>query len=211
MTEILTAKIRQERGSNAIRHLRRAGYVPAVLYGHGQENVVLSLRSEQISPVIHHGTKLVDLQGDVRESALIREVQWDTFGNEVLHVDFTRVSAGESVETKLSIALKGEAPGARSGGIVEHVLHEIEIECPVSSLPDRIDVNINALELGQSILAGDVPMPAGARLLTDPEQVVVHCIEAGELGDEEVTEAESDEPEVVGGRKSDDEDEEGES
>lgn len=208
MTEILTAKIRQERGSNAIRHLRRAGYVPAVLYGHGQETIVLSLRSEQVNPAIHHGTKLVELQGDVRESALIREVQWDTFGNEVLHVDFTRVSAGESVETKIPVALKGEAPGTRSGGMVEHVLHEIEIECPVSSLPDRIELNINGLELGQAISAGEVPLPSGARLLTDPEQLIVHCIEVAGLGEEEVTGGESAEPEVVGGRKPEDEEEE---
>jgi large subunit ribosomal protein L25 len=206
MSEILTAKIRQERGTNAIRRLRREGFVPAVLYGHGQGTVVLSLRTEQVQPAIQLGSKLVELQGDVQESALVREVQWDTFGTEVLHIDLTRVSAGERVETKVTVVLKGEAPGGRAGGIVEHVLHEIEIECPVASLPDRIDVNINGLELAQSIAAADVQLPAGARLLTDPDQVVVHCIEVAPEEEELVAPGETAEPEVVG-RKPEDEEE----
>jgi large subunit ribosomal protein L25 len=207
MSETLTAKVRQERGSNAIRRLRREGFVPAVLYGHGQETVALSLRSEQVQPAIHHGTKLVDLQGDVRESALVREVQWDTFGNDILHVDLFRVSAGESVETKVALVLKGEAPGARSGGIVEHVLHELDLVCPVTSLPDRIEVNINGLELAQSISAGELPLPAGSRLVTDPDQVVVQCTESAPEAEEELEAAATDEPEVIA-RKDEDEQEE---
>jgi large subunit ribosomal protein L25 len=207
MSEILTAKVRQERGSNAIRRLRREGYVPAVLYGHGQENISLSLRTEQVHPAIHQGTKLVDLQGDLRESALVRDVQWDTFGNDVLHVDLFRVSAGESVEMKVALVLKGEAPGARNGGIVELVLHELDIVCPVTSLPDRIEVNVNSLELAQSIPAGDIPLPAGSRLVTDPEQVVVQCTEATPEAEEDQEGVATDEPEVIA-RKGEDGEEE---
>ena len=91
MAETLNAKIRAQRGSRAARKMRQQGQVPAVLYGHGQENISLALPADQVRQLVQHGTKLVDIRGDVSESALIRDVQWDTFGYEVIHVDFARV------------------------------------------------------------------------------------------------------------------------
>jgi large subunit ribosomal protein L25 len=137
-------------------------------------------------------------------------VQWDTFGGIVLHLDFYRVSAGELVETTLTVALRGEAPGVKAGGVVEQVQHELEIECPVSSLPDRLELSIRNLELGAAIHARDVPMPEGARLLSDPDAVIVHCVMP--MRDEEeapAAPAEAGEPEVIG-RKAGEEEEEGE-
>jgi large subunit ribosomal protein L25 len=209
MSETLSAKIRQERGTHAVRRMRREGFVPAVLYGHGQDTVHLALAADQVRQLIQHGSKLVDFKGDLAESALIREVQWDTFGAEVLHVDFTRVIAGELVEIKVAIVLRGEAVGSRAGGIIEHILHEVEIECPVSSLPDRLELNINTLEVGQSLHASDLPLPEGAKLLTDPERMVVHCVLPEAAPEEVPAVIEAGEPEVIG-RKAEDEEEEGE-
>ena len=109
--EVLEVQIRDSRGTRNARRLRQAGSVPAVLYGHGQETVNLSVSSEQFVAAIRHGSRVVALAGAVDQTALIRDVQWDTFGIEVLHVDFARVSASELVTTMVQVELRGEAPG----------------------------------------------------------------------------------------------------
>jgi large subunit ribosomal protein L25 len=206
---LLHAKLRDERGSRAMTRLRSGGQIPAVLYGHGLDNVHLSLPADEVQHIMAQGAKVVDLQGDVNESALIRDVQWDPFATDVLHMDLFRVSVGEMVETTLPIVLRGDAPGVKAGGIIEHVLHEVDIECPVSSLPDRLEVSINHLELGESILASALNLPEGAKLQVDDDQVVVQCVEptGGELDEEEAGAGEAAEPEVIGRKAEDDEEE----
>jgi len=206
MPDILHAKIREEVGSNAAKRVRKSGRVPAVLYGHGGENVNLALPTEELNAVVRRGTKLVDLKGDVDQTALIREVQWDTFCTEVLHVDLTRISAGESVRLAIPLELRGEAPGAREGGMIEHVTHEIELECPASSIPDRIEISINSLGMSESIKVGDVELPDKAKLLSNPDSVVVQCSAPVEVPEEEPEAAVAAEPEMIG-RKADEEEE----
>jgi large subunit ribosomal protein L25 len=77
----------------------------------------------------------------------------------VLHIDLTRVSATEKVRVTIPVELRGEAPGSRQGGMIEHLVHEVEIECPAASLPERIEVNINSLQVGDSIKLGDLKLP----------------------------------------------------
>jgi large subunit ribosomal protein L25 len=109
----------------------------------------------------------------------------------------------------VAVVLRGEAPGAKTGGVVEHVLHEVEIECPVTSLPDRLEININHLALGDSIFAREIPLPEGARLLIDEDLLVVHCVEVKGVDLEEVAGApEAGEPEVIGRKAEADEEEE---
>ena len=184
-SETLEVQKREATGSLAARKLRRGGRVPAILYGHGEDNVNLSVRSDEISRVIQHGSRLLSLTGDIKETALLRDVQWDAFGMDVLHIDLTRVSQSEAVEVTLPVELHGEAPGSGEGGVLGLVLHELTIMCPANQIPDHIQVNISNLHLGQSILAGDVPLPEGAKVVTGAAEVVVHItkptdVEAGE-------------------------------
>ncbi len=176
MSVEIQVRRRTELGRRAVRRLRQAGEVPAILYGHGQENVPLAVPAKRIHQIVVQGTKLVVLDGAVHEQALIREVQWNPLGDEIIHVDFYRVSAGERVRTTVPVVLRGEAPGARHGGLVEQVLHEIELECPVGSLPDRIEVNIASLDVGQAIHIRELSLPIGARALASGDLVVVHCV-----------------------------------
>ncbi|MCL4204681.1 MAG: 50S ribosomal protein L25 [Pirellulaceae bacterium] len=207
MAEVLQVKIRDEAGSNAVKRVRRAGNVPAVLYGHREANVRLSVPSDQLHAAIRHGAKMVELQGDISDTALIREVQWDALGHSVLHIDLTRVSATEKVRVTIPVELRGEAPGVRQGGMIEHMVHEVEIECPAASLPERIDVNINALQVGDAIKLGDLRLPDGVVLLGDSDEMVVHCVAVTELPEvEEAAVAEAGEPEVIG-RKVEEEEE----
>jgi large subunit ribosomal protein L25 len=207
MAEVLQVRIRNEAGSNAVKRVRRAGDIPAILYGHGEANVCLAVPSHQVGAAIRHGAKMVELRGDVSDTALIREVQWDSLGMNVLHIDLTRVSATEKVQVTLALELRGEAPGTRQGGMLEHLIHEIEVECPAGSLPERIEVNINSLQLGQAIKLGEIPLPDKVVLIGDPDEVVVHCVSVSAVPEEEeVAVAEPGEPEVIG-RKAESEDE----
>ena len=197
MAEELTVEIRQTRGKRNARRMRAGGKIPAVLYGHGLECVDLSIPRDALDQAIRHGSQVVMLGGAVNERAQIKELQWNTWGTEVLHVDFTRVSAHEKIEVTLSVELRGEAPGLKDGGIVEHLLHEINVACPATSVPEHLVVSVNQLELGQSVSVSEIELPEGARCLDDPSSVVVHCVEPAAAPEEEA-EAVGVEPEVIG-------------
>jgi large subunit ribosomal protein L25 len=197
MADVLNVSIRKGLGKRESRRLRDEGRTPAVLYGHGLENVNLSVCSHELAATVRHGAKLVEVRGDVSDSALIKDVQWNTFGTAVLHVDLTRVSAEEAVDVTVAVSLVGEAPGVKQGGIVEHFLHEIEIRCPAGKLPDRFAVRVNELNLGETILAKDIVLPEGAELLSDPDAVVATC-QTPQAEIEEVAGAsEGAEPELI--------------
>ena len=176
MAENLNVKRREKLGGGNNRRLRKSGKVPAVLYGHGEASIALAIESSAIMNVIRHGHKLVKLQGDVSEGAFIKAVQWDIYGKDLIHIDLLRVSETEQVRTTVRVELKGTAVGLSEGGIIEFVQHELEIECPAAAVPEKLIVNVNELHLGGAIHAREVPLPAGARVLDDPDLVVVHCV-----------------------------------
>ena len=148
-----------------------------------------------------------ELQGEEKGSDLACEVQWDCYGAHVLHLDLARVSQGESVETTVPVELRGDAPGTRHGGIVQHQLHEVRIQSPVAAIPEKIRVNINHLELGQEIKVSQLELPAGVKVLADADAIVVQCVEAGpEI--ELTAGGDAAEPELIGRRAQDDESEE---
>ena len=109
----LAVEPRDTQGKLNNRRLRRSGKIPGILYGHGLENVPLAVESEALTAAIRHGSRLVSLTGAVSEAAFIRELQWDTWGTNILHVDFTRISEHEIVEVRVPVELRGEAPGVR--------------------------------------------------------------------------------------------------
>ena len=206
MAEVLNVKSRDGRGKREAKRLRRDGAIPAILYGHKEAAVSLAVPAEEMRAALRHGSRLVSLQGAVNESALIRELQWDVYGVDVMHVDFARVSQDERIEVQVPVELRGDAPGAHAGGVVQHLLHEVEVECLATAIPERIQVNVNHLELHGEISAAQLQLPEGVKLLTDPETIVVHCIEqAAEVEAADV--GEGAEPEVIG-RKEEPEEEE---
>lgn len=176
MADTLNVLSRNETGTARMRRLRQAGKIPAILYGHGEANVNLIVAADELSTVIKRGGKLLTLRGDVADSALLRSVQWDTFGKEVLHVDLLRVSATEMVDTTVTIELRGTAPGISEGGVIEFITHEIDIECPAGSIPEKIQISVVDLHLEDAIHASDVPLPEGAKLVTPRDVVIVQCV-----------------------------------
>ncbi len=196
MSDSLSVQQRTSRGKRNAKRMRQQGFIPAILYGHGKESVSLSVPTDEFAAVLRHGVRVVDLKGDLSEKALVSEMQWDAFGTDVLHIDLTRVSASERIEVEIPIELRGEAPGTRDGGIVELVMHSILINCPAISMPEKVEVNINDLQLNQSISVADLELPPEVKAVAEEAQMVVHCIEPAEEVEEE--EAGAAEPEVIG-------------
>ncbi len=207
MSDTISVEKRETTGTLRVRRLRNTGHVPAVLYGHGEDTIMLSVNGKDLNNAIRLGHHVVKLSGAANGSALIKEIQWDALGMEVLHLDFARIDESEAVTVTLPVELKGNAPGTKSGGTLRHLAHELEITCPANVLPDRLEININHLELDESITAGQIELPKGAFLTGPPEEIVCQCvvIEALEV-EEEAAAAESAEPEVIGRKKEDEED-----
>jgi large subunit ribosomal protein L25 len=208
MSDTLVVAQRDLLGTRNMRRLRHSGQIPANLYGHGYENVHLQLPAEQILAALRHGGKVVTLDGAVQDTALIREVQWDAFGTQILHVDLTRVSASETVEVRVEIVLRGESPGSKQGGVLHQHLREVAIRCPVAVIPDRFDININHLEIGGTVTAGDLPLPSGATLEIPAETLIIECAAAKEYVEEEAGAGEAIEPELIGRKLKEEEEEE---
>jgi large subunit ribosomal protein L25 len=210
----LTAQDRNQHGTRNARRLRKNGHIPAVVYGHKEATVPLTLAKDELYKAIRHGVRLVDLkQGDKVEKALIRDVQWDAIGMDILHVDFARVSIDERIEVEVRLELRGTAPGVTAGGNLDQPLHSLNIECLAIAIPDSIRVNIGGLQLDQAIHVKDLTLPEGVKALNDEDAIVVQCVP--KVVEEEAAvaatpAAEQAEPEVIGRQKAEEGEEEAE-
>ena len=170
----INAEQRTETGSVAVKKARRVGKVPAVIYGHKQDPKALLLSGEEVGRIVAHRIKMVTLNiNGVGESVLVKDVQFDTFGEEVLHVDFERIALDELVEVECPVAFIGVPKGAAAGGVVEHPVTDLEIECLPGNIPAVIKVAISALEIGNTIHVKDIKAPEGVKILTDPDAILV--------------------------------------
>lgn len=190
--------------------LRRNGKLPAVLYGHGEESVSLALAADELESSLRHGAKVVDLDGAATGKALLQDVQWDTFFHQVLHVDLLRVRAGERVTVDVPIELRGESPGVANGGLLEQLVHSVEIEVALDVIPEKLHVKINKLEIGGHLTVKDiVDLPVGAKVNLDDDELIVHCVmPAAEEEEAAAEEGVAVEPEVIGKGKEDEEESE---
>ncbi|MCI0680935.1 MAG: 50S ribosomal protein L25 [Gemmataceae bacterium] len=203
---VLSAQQRNEQGTHNARRLRKGGKIPAVLYGHKEATVPLTLSRDELYKAVRQGVRLVDVQqGDKSEKALIRDVQWDPLGHDILHVDFARVSMDERIEVDVRVELRGTAPGVVAGGVLNQPLHTLKIECLAISIPESIRVSIAELQIDQAIQVASLTLPEGVKVLNDPDAIIVQC--APKVVEEAVAvpgaapTAEQAEPEVIGRQK----------
>ena len=175
MIESIEVAKRDVLGSRAMIKIRKKGLIPAILYGHGQENVCLTVSLDTVNSLIKHGTKLVTLTGEVVDTALLRSVQWSNMGDRVIHVDFARVSQTESVEVLLPVRLHGETI---AGGQLRFMTHEILIRCSAMKIPEYLLCEIGSLRLGQSIHVSELTLPEGAVAVTPGSVVIVQVAAA---------------------------------
>lgn len=208
---VLKADIREKAGSNQSIRLRKEGKLPAVVYGHKQTPVSIAVNARDFVSGLHHGHRLfsVDLGGN-KETLLVKDVQYDYLGKEVIHADLIRVDLSERVTVQVPLDFRGVAKGTTMGGILEETLTQIEIECGVTEIPELIGVIIRDLGLNEGLYAKDIVLPAGMVLKTDPDALVAICHESKAAASvegegEEGAEAAATEPEVITERKKDEE------
>lgn len=173
-TDVLHVKLRDKTGTLATIRLRRSGMVPAVLYGHGQPNQHLAIAKTEIKTLLRHHSKTVTLDGDVSDTALVSEVQFDALGSEVLHLDLVRVNLEEKVTVTVPVHVTGDSVGVRSGGVLLENMHEVEVSCTAASIPEYLNLNVSDLDLGGHLYASDLILPPGVELVTPKEMLVAH-------------------------------------
>lgn len=197
----LAVKRRAENGSLQCRKLRRGGFVPGNLFGHKQDAVPLSAQLTDVMSLVRAGTRVLDVEVEGHaEKALFREVQWDYMGREIIHFDLLRIDPNERLTVEVKIELKGTAPGVLGGGVLDHSLRTVEVECLAIQIPDSIQVKISSLEIGQAIHVKELEAPPDTKILNNPETVVVRVAE--KVTEAEATPAAVEEgpaqPEVIG-------------
>jgi len=194
----VSAKSRKELGSRANRRLREAGMLPGVIYGHKEAIIPVTLGKKEVVDHLSRGAHLFDLSLDGKnEKVLVKEVQYDHLGMEVIHVDFARVSLDEKVKVTVPVELKGNPKGEADGGVLQQIIKELEVECLVTEIPDAIRHNITDMALNDVVHISDLKLPPGVKVLQDGELLVATVKEILEVAATPAEEGAA-EPEVIG-------------
>jgi len=194
MEEKLTAEPRAGAGKGVARKMRAAGRVPAVVYGHGAAPVHVSVDAKELYHVLHTAAGanvLIDLAvGKDRVLAMPREVQRDHLAGRFIHVDFLRIARDETIAVEVPIHVVGDSHGVKEGGVVEHHLWTLHVECFPQDVPSAIEADISALGINESLHVSDLVVPASLTVLTALEETVVSVVTPQILKVEEVAPAE---------------------
>ena len=201
----LAAQPRTAIGKQAAKSVRRNGFVPGILYGHGMKPLSLQVQTRELLSALH--TKagenvVINLQVEgviLKESlCLVKEIQHDPVTDKIKHVDFTVVSMTEKIDVKVPLVINhsAEAPGVKEGGVLDIIHHEIEVECLPTDIPEKIEIDVKAMKIGDAIHAKDLAMPKGVTCKLDGEDVVV-ALHPPMKEEVPVEEAAPGEPEVI--------------
>jgi large subunit ribosomal protein L25 len=208
---VLETSPREGVGSRVSRRLRRDGKVPVNVYGHGQANAHLCVDAHAFDLALNTATQIFTLTvGGQSESCLLTELQYDTFGQQILHADFERVDLTEEVEVEVHLEFIGTAKGVNAGGTL--VVHHptVAVKCRADSIPDLIEVDVSGLDMHEGIHAGELTLAAGVSLDThemDAETQIVGVV--APQAEEEPAAEEGAEPELVSGDAADKDDKDG--
>jgi large subunit ribosomal protein L25 len=180
METTLKAEKRDGTGKGVARKLRAAGRVPGVLYGHGNDPIPLSVSGQDLIHLLHGAAGAnvlvdLDIDGDAR-LVIPREIQRDYIHARFVHVDFLEVRRDEKITLVVEVHEVGASVGVHEGGVIEHHLREVEVECLPTNVPDRIDADITKLEIGDMLHVRDLITPEGAEILSDPDAAVISVI-----------------------------------
>lgn len=207
---IITVKAERREifGKNASRRIRRNDMIPAILYGKSEASVPLTVKKKDIFEILKSETgenTVFKVSFDTEtKNTMIKELQSDPVTDEILHADLIQIALDEAIRVSVPIISVGEAVGVKGeGGFVDFITREVEIECLPKDIPERIEIDISELHLNQSFRVGDVVIPEGVKLLSDPSAILI-IIEAPTKEEEIVVEeeeeeviTEEEEPEVI--------------
>jgi large subunit ribosomal protein L25 len=174
-TPTLAASLRTHHGSRHARRLRAAGRLPAVIYGHGEAPLSVSLDAKETLRFLHQGIHVFTVKTEGgEETCLVKDLQFGSLGDNVIHLDMARVNLDEEVTVRVHLEFRGApAAAAKAGVVLTHTLNEIEVACKVRSIPDSIRVDLERMS-GEAFLVGDIALPEGVRLVTSAEVPVAH-------------------------------------
>lgn len=204
----LEVERRDAKGSSASRRLRRAGKVPANLYGLGRPNADLTIGHEALEAFLKTGSRLVELRlAGLTQRAMLREVTHDPLTDAMLHVDLLRIDEHHEIEAEVEFAFKGLAKGLAEGGVFEPVLSAVKVRCTPTRLPKALVVDVSGLGVDDAVTIKDVVLPEGVVILDHrPDDHVCHVVMPRVVSLEPAaTEGSPTEPERIGGKKPDDE------
>ena len=206
-TVTLAAQPRAGRGSRIAAKLRKQGQLPAIVYGHGEPTVQISVDAKAFDHAIrdlHARSFTLNIDGK-SDTVLVKELQFDYLGAKIIHADFERHSAQEKVKVTVPIELRN-TPKAAGGAVLDQPMHQVHIECAFNAIPEVIRVDITDLAVGEPIHVKELQLPTGATAVDNPDQVVVQLKVPGAT-EEEPTAGEGTQPEVIT-REKDEESEE---
>jgi len=195
----LVAELRSDKGSRPAGRLRREGRLPGVVYGLGEDAVSVTVNAHQLGTILSSksgANTLITLQLDGQEQlALARQIQRDAVKGSLVHVDFIRVRADQTIQAEVRIDLQGEAEGLDQGGMLEQMMHTLTVEGKPGQLPNEIVHDVSALELGDQLHVRDLVVPAGIVVVTDTEELIATISMPRGLEAEEEAAAEGEEGE----------------
>lgn len=173
--ETLQADKRDVKGTTASKRLRRAGVVPAVIYGDKSE-ALIQLDGKSFTDLArkHSANFLVNIEisGDKSKLAIVQDIQRNPLNGSLIHVDFRAVTENDTIHAVVPIELHGEPVGVKAGGLLEQLVHEIEIQCRPSDLPEKIINDVEGIELGHTLKVADLNLPKGVTVKMDGEVLV---------------------------------------
>ena len=204
----LTVKKRGEQGTRPVRRLRSQGLVPGVVYGREMEPLAISVNQRELARLLHskrgeHVLVTLRLEDSAswEKPALVHAVQHDPVDGHVVHVDFHAVLLTQRVKVKIPILLTGESTGVKQeGGVLEHFLREVEVECLPTDIPSGVECDVSAMKIGDTVHVSDLTPPTGATILSDPNGVIASVQQPKEERPEEEAAAVA-EPEVLREKK----------
>ncbi len=213
-TMTIPVQIREKVGKEVARKIRQRGRIPGIVYGPGRSPVPIELDPRPVVHLLERGTAentLLELRtdDDQRWLCLLKDYQLDPVRDTLLHVDFYAVQTDVALTLRVPIRLVGEPPALKTGGVLQFLVREIEVECLPKDIPDVIEVDISNLGLNDFIQVRDLKLPPGVRAVEDPDEVIVTLTAAEEYVEEAATPtlAEAPEPEVIKRGKTEEEEE----
>ena len=208
----LSARKREDLSNHATKELRKAGNVPGVYYKKETESIPISVKNTALNPFIYTSeVKIINLSiegTDTPVNCLLRDIQFDPVSDKAIHFDLLGISADEKITVEVPIQLSGTAAGVKEGGIVQHSMHSVEIECLPQDIPPMIEVNISGLMIGDSFQVKDIALK-NFIILDSPDSTIVSvtppAVEVTATPGAEVTEETTSEPEVISKGKKEEE------
>lgn len=205
MPTVIEAQLRTPGGKNANRRLRKAGRIPAVIYGPGKQPIVVSVDPIEVKAILYSETGRntifsVSVDGSAQNNAMVKGYQLDPVHGDLIHTDFLEIAMDRLLVLTVNVEIVGEAEGVKlDGGIMDIVTHSIEVECLPSDIPESIKVDVSPLKINDYIRVKNLQTDAKVKILSDPEIVVVTIVHP--IKEEEPAEAaaavETAEPEVI--------------